>query len=257
MKTLAVTFFALLLIAPSVYAFSTTIEITTEPGKYVMIRVFEANNRLNLLQSVFDRRADFDNKVSIAHASDYSRLDIEVYIKDQPNGDTKHYKRYEGISAGTPFTATLPEGARSPTNEPPLNDTNQTAPGNLTNSTNMTAPEVSPGITGNAIAGTPLLQKIKWYYIVSGALLAAIIVAGGLVMKDRRGKSLPAAAPKNPPGSAKDPKELETKLRDTERRLEQATREISRIKNEEQIKQLQKNIDAEQEQIRRLRQGFP
>lgn len=257
MKIYTLALIAFLLLTPSVYAFSTSIEVTTEPGKYVMIRIFEANNRLNLLQSVFDRRVDFENKIMIAHASDYSRLDIEVYIKDQPNGDTRHYKRYEGVSAGTPFTVTLPEDAGSTQDAPPLNDTNQTNPGNVTNSTNMTAPEVSPGITGNAVAETPLLQKIKWYYIVAGALIAVIIVAGGLTIKDRRSKKAPAAAPKSPPGSAKDPNELESKLRDTEKRLEQATREIMRIKNEEQIKEIQKRIDAEQEQIRRLRQGFP
>lgn len=261
MNRAIIVFILALLIIPSVYAATTTIKVTTEPNKFVMIRIFEANSRTNLIESIFDRRVDFNNQVTVTHNSEFSKLDIEVYIKERPNSATQYFQKYPGINAGGTFEATLPEGAGapSPTTEPPINvtnSTNQTAPSNETNSTNLTAPGVSAGITGNAIQGSTILAKVKWYYIVAGALLAIVLVMGGIAIKERRSKTKPAAIPKSPPGSAKDPNELETKLKETERRLEQATREISRIKNEEQIRDIQKRIDAEQEQIRRLRQGF-
>lgn len=237
-----------------VAALDTKITVTSEPGKFVMIRVFEAGSKTNLVQSVFDRRVDFNNQVSIMHSSEFSKLDIEVYIKGEPNGQTQHYKKYLAINAGGTFNVTLPESASAPTPvaiSPPTPSINTTL-NQTTNITNTSA----PSITGNAVQSSTTLAKISWYYIVAGVVLAGLLLGGGVVMKRRLSRAGPAAMPKTPPGSDKDPQALEMKLKETQAELEQATKEISRIKNEDQIKDLQKSIDAQQEQIRKLRQGY-
>ncbi len=235
-----------------VAALDTTIKVTSEPGKFVMIRVFEAGSKTNLVQSVFDRRVDFNNQVTITHSSEFSRLDIEVYIKNEPNGQTQHYKKYTNINAGGTFNVTLPEGASAPAAISPPAPTLNTTLNQTTNITNVSAPT----ITGNAIQNSTAVTKISWYYIVAGVILAGLLLGGGIAVKKRLSRSGPAAMPKTPPGSDKDPQALEMKLKETQDQLDQATKEISRIKNEDQIKELQKSIDAQQEQIRKLRQGY-
>lgn len=248
-----------LICLPQVLALDTTIQVTSEPNTFIMIRVFEGGSQTNLLESILDRRVDFNNQVTVTHSSDKSRLDIVVYVKEIPNGAAKYYKRYENIAAGSTFAVSLPENATAPnrsiitTSQPAINDTNQTEP--TTNVTNITAGTAAP-LTGNAIQSSTVLGGIKWYYVVAGAFLAVAILAGGFIMKKKQSAKGPAVMPKNPPGSTKDPTELEKQLQETQARLDQATKEISRIKNEDQIKQLQKNIEAEQEQLRKLQQGL-
>ncbi len=244
-----------LLILPSVYAIETTIKVTTEPNNYVMIRVFEAGST-HLLESILDKFTDPSGQVIVKHTSEVTNLDIIVYVRAQRNGETKYYQKFEAVAPGSTFEAYVPESLK-PTTATEENKTNVDAPlqNESTNSTTEASARTSPSITGNAIFNAETFTKIPWYYIVTGAALAIVVVGGGIALK-KRGRTSPATQPKTPPGSTKDPKELETKLEETQKRLEQATKEISRIKNEEQIKELQKNIDAQQEQIRKLQQGF-
>lgn len=259
MKKVGLVFLMLVLTTmPLVVAYDTEITVTTNPNHFVMIRVFESGDRLNLIQSVFDRRVDFNSQYKLVHTSNVSSLDIEVYIKDQPNGDTKHYQRFDGVTAGQPFAATVPEGAAAALSdttaaplEKTLNDTNSTEPTNVTNTT-LTAPST---ITGNVIQGS-WLKKTQGYYILAGAILAMAVLGGGVIVSRRKSKQGHAVAPKSPPGSDKADGELQQKLQETQARLDQATKELSQMKNADQIKQLQKSIDAEQEQIRKLQQGL-
>lgn len=245
-----------LLILPSVYATETTIQVTTEPNNYVMIRVFEAGSQ-HLLESILDKFTNPSGQVIVKHTSEATNLDVVVYVRAQRNGETKYYQKFEAVAPGSTFEAYVPESLK-PATAPEENkaETDSIMQNESTNSTTESSANPAPSITGNAIFNAETLRKMPWYYIVAGAALALVVVGGGIAIKKRGKSSGPATPPKTPPGSTKDPQELEMKLEETQKRLEQATKEISRIKNEEQIKELQKNIDAQQEQIRKLQQGL-
>lgn len=240
----------LLIGTSSVLAITTEVTVTTTPNSYAMIRFFEAGSKTNLLQTFFDRYTDFNNQVRVTHDSETSFLDIEVYIKDKPNGATVHYKKYTRVQAGTPFNVTLPDSATSPAPDALEEETP------IANTTvNETIQTETQPLTGNVIKEKSTLGSVPWYYFLVAALFLAVLIGGARFMQDKKGTKRPTA-PKDPPGKSKDPAELEQKLQEAQKRLDDATKEIATMKNQERIKEIQKNIDTEQEQIRKLQQGL-
>ena len=244
---------------PLALAASTEITVTTEPNSYVMVRIFEAGSRTELLESFLDRRVNFNGQVIVTHTSDASSVDLEVFVKEKPNGVAKYYKRYESVAAGSPFSAILPENLTLPV-IPSANETNavQNATANSVNVTNLTSPDSqAQGITGSAIGETGVFTKIRWQYLVAGAVLAIILAVGGVIIKKRGFKinKTPQQPVPSMNNDARVPKEIERELMATRRQLESTTKELRQLKNETSIREIEKNVQREQEEIRRLREG--
>jgi hypothetical protein len=276
-KSVVLVLMAVLLVAPTVAAFETTITVETHPSTWAMVRVFEAGNNLNLLQSFLDTQVGDTGIISFDLSTNRTPVDIEVYIKLERNGQSFVYKKFEEVSASEPINLFVMRG--NPNAE--SNTTTITETENATTETNTTEElettetlteetgDSGTALTGNAIAGEG--SAFKSYYIIVAVLVAGLII-GGLLFARQRMRA--PSAPSIPPGAAAKAQlpaivpaqqaqeqltsdtldSLKQELQETKAKLQQANTQMAKTKNQERMKELQQHIRDEEAELRRLEQ---
>ena len=251
-----------------VSAAETQITVKTAPFAYVMIRIFEGGNRLGLLESFPDQQVDLDGEITVMPNPEVSSIDVEVFIKLQKNGPASYYKRYEGVETGKPFTVTLPEENNSQTSNAGSEENTtfpatETRTGNLTSNITISENSTAESITGNILIeadGKPINNLV---IIIAVIIIVLLILFGAIMRKKMKNRTPrepnPSNATKSDSFIPKDDQRIVEDLKATQSRLDQANQELNklkgRLKNEEKIREIENRINAEKDELRRLRQG--
>jgi hypothetical protein len=260
---------AILLIAPTVAAFETTITVTTHPSTWAMVRVFEAGNHLNLLQSFLDTQVGESGTISFDLSSNRTPVDIEVYIKLEKNGQSFVYKKFEDVSASEPIALTVMKGDTETESETTATTQSENATVATTTETvtEDTENTTTTAITGNAIAGEG--SSFKSYYIIVAVLVAGLIIGGLLFARKQmrsngtlgmnstkevsEQKTAPVSETSSEQLSSETLDSLKAELQKTKERLQVTTSDLAKMRNQDRITKLEQNIKEEEAELRKLR----
>lgn len=270
-KSVVLLLMAIVLVAPTVAAFETTITVTTHPSTWAMVRVFEAGNHLNLLQSFLDTQVGETGVVSFDLSSNRTPVDIEVYIKLEKNGQSFVYKKFEEVSASEPIALTVMKGSteESETTTPAETTTTTETEVETTETITEGTENRTTAITGNAVSEGA--SSFRGYYIIVAVLVAGLII-GGLMFARQRMRSNgtlgmtsskdtpePKAAQASATEASSDQLSSETldslkaELQKTKERLQATTSDLAKMRNQDRIAKLEQNIKEEEEELRKLR----
>lgn len=278
-----------LFIMPVVFALDTSIQVKTQPNYAVTIRALDIDGTGTLENGAFlDQVADANGIVKITYSSDTeNKIDISLMIKNFIGGTTVQFaggpvqlinNNGEHIKTGWPVeidTTTNPpilvksgkpagEVEESITNSPDTNKTNSsTEEASSSDEVDVAAlfeenkeiePETKTGITGKAMNISKSIFTSKITYFILGALILFFVI--GVVVKKR---NINLHLPKFKHSSENKKSEFKVlprenpRLRDAERKLEQAKKELDEIRDRGSlIQEARKKLEADKRELERL-----
>jgi hypothetical protein len=294
-KILAGLVLLILFVIPIVFALDTSIQIKTQPNYAVTIRALDISGTGTLEGGGFiDQIADANGIVKVTYSSNTTnKIDISLMIKTAIGGTTVQFaggpvqvfkNNEEHIKAGWPveidasvnppilIKSGKPAGAvveETPTNNSNTNNTNinsSDAASSSNDSLNISAlfednketgAETKTGITGKVIDISKSIFTSKITYFILGILVLVFII--GFVFKNKL-INLHLPEFKHSPESKKSEFKVlareNPKLRDAERKLEQAKKELDEIKNRGSLLQeARKKLEADKRELERLERG--
>ncbi len=228
-----------LLLIPSVFATTTTINVVTEPFHDVTLNVLEPTS-LDALQTI-EKKADNSGLMTTAYASGHSQLAFSVIIRK--DGKIVVKKSFDKMTTGGSITLDA-KAETTPVVTPPAPVVNTTPAANpivnnVSNSTNQS------NITGNAVSGpesnktswtnsfsSKTLAKIGYYAIGLVVLVILIIIIYWIIGKIKENRHS-IRKPSVPWGHQYNASEgtSDRDLAQAERKIREAQAEIDRIRN--------------------------
>ena len=253
----------MLIAVPLISATDTEINVETLSNHEVSILVLKSGETYSLLELYNNKPSGQYGNVSVLFpSSDIDKINIQVIVKQ--NGQQVLTKKFTDIPTGTPVSfQVLPEwiDGNSITNS----SANSGNFSNLSNSTpeNITT-SVSKNNSGNkSVSGfsTPnlnvefLRSKIFWTVLIIMVVAVLVIVFrnkissvfsnGSIKFKTKGGDSVKV--------NTKDIKSIKRELQTTSQKLEATQKELNQYKNQDKIRDLQKNIEEQTKELQRLK----
>jgi len=259
-----------------VSAADTEINVKTLPDHDVSIYVLDASQVYYLLQS-YHLATDWKGFQSVVYSGSTPDINVRVvvkkdnqqvlsekfgpyktgspiYIQAIPGNLSKDYREFEKAAAqSTAINST------NITNVSSVNQNNDT----ISNSTNITFNENKTSEKNNLLGGFSLLktnEKIisSLKYVGYGTIAIIVILLIILIVK-KYGSSfvryLGSIRPPHLKKSISSSSNIEIELRKAEKKLEEAQKQIERIKREERIKEVKKRLQEDLEELKRLQRG--
>ena len=266
----------ILLIVP--FLSSTQVNIKSFPSHKVEVRALVSGSVYSLIESFYgstDASGMFSQVISL----DESEFDVKVWIKN--GNDVVVSERFDGISLSDTLNLVMFPGSVETVDsfEVPAEATNETEPTNITENTTEVAndsvedssidtaetPPEAAGITGLSTSeDTGFFSGSSLYYIIGVVVLLAIGFFGFTAFKKSQGaptrgikvKKLSELQREREEMSGKSVEEYKHALDSAQKKLEESQREISKLKNQEKIKQIEDRMNKEKEEVNRLRRGY-
>lgn len=258
MRKILVFMFAFIFLASFVLADTTTLNVKTFSYAKVHLVVLAVNSVYDVIDT-FHTQADWEGNANITYSVSPEYVDLKFQV-DGEDGTTLLIERMEDMkTGGVLYVQLIPGDVKKDATPAPviLNVTaNETAniTANSTINTNQTA-----RLTGNAVSSVKDFVAGKSKYFI-WILVVAVVIAGVVLFIIKRPFkiSLPASnpEPKIIRSETSENKETTNKLLEAEKKLQEAQREIARMKNQERIREIEKRIAAEQAEIDKLNNGF-
>ena len=286
-KKFVVFVFIALFIIPFVSAIETQINIRTLPSHKVNAQILDPVPPNYALDS-FNGYANLDGDITFAYKSELKEVGIKVQINDK-EGKLVTVEKLGNFPTGSPLFLQVIKGnisldfrelskpAQNTTNATQNVTANQTQPAtNITNqtTTNVTANQSDVNSTQTGLSGTILgiTEKIKFsktvYYIIIGfaALVVLFFVIRAGYRKYQKSPYIGSSTTKidsqgrihqqTASNLTSNSKLLEKELVSARNKIRELQSEINRMKNQERIREMEKRIQAEKDEIERLKKGF-
>ena len=252
-------FLALVFVIQGVLAVDTVITVHTGSNQQVTVNVLDPSTG-DALQVYFVNSSETGDAIA-TFTSGTRGIDISIIARKA--GSIFKTKRIEGQTTGGQIYINLLEEEVPVTPTPVVENTTNTtaAVETVVETTTPPVPEVQvqestppateSKVTGNVV-GEPGSGKKIYLYILLGVIGAAVIVF--LVFKV--GGSFVNSQPAGDVKVVKlSERKLERELEEKERKLEEANREINKLRNQDKIKEMERRIEEEKKLIEKLRRG--
>jgi|GEM_PF-3967276 len=259
-----------------VSAADTEINVKTLPDHDVSVFVLDASQVYYLLQS-YHLATDWKGFQSVVYSGSTPDINVRVvvkkdnqqvlsekfgpyktgspiYIQAIPGNLSKDYREFEKAAAqSTAINST------NITNVSSVNQNNDT----ISNSTNITSNENKTSEKNSLLGGFSLLKtngKIisSLKYVGYGTIAIIVILLIILIVKKYGSgvvRYLGSIRPPHLKKSISSSSNVEIELRKAEKKLEEAQKQIERIKREEKIKEVKKRLEEDLEELKRLQRG--
>ncbi|HLC77535.1 MAG TPA: hypothetical protein VJH92_00230 [Candidatus Nanoarchaeia archaeon] len=274
-KEISIITFLLVFLMQFTSAIATPVSVQTFPNYDVMVSALRPGYVYNLIGDSFQGVSNANGTFSITlSTNDSDDIDVKVWVKK--DNVPIVIKRFEGYNVGVPINLEVyPDNYVKPTpvvnvsenttktDSVPVNETNDKTP-DSTNTSNTSAENSGSKLTGAAVDDGKSSSNTL-YYLLGGAVLLALagFVAStllkrreGIVPKEVRVRKLSDIRKENSELSAKSAEEYKRAYEATEKKLEESQREITKLRNQEKIKQVEDRILREKEELRKLRKGY-
>ena len=266
MKRLFFCFIVLILCFQIISAIDTNVQVKTVPLKNVNL-VISTNDP----PYISNKDADEYGDVSFVCPSDNPRLDLTIFVKDIVENKKVAFKKLENQIAGEEiYVEVVPDGFEiietSGEEEVVENTTLAEEPQNQTSGSTSTENETLVTITetpkkrfkllGWAIFGdNDKLKEIIYY--AGGVILLAIIAFFVFRKFGKRKKEIKVKKLSDwiQEQKANKPEDYSGIIREAQQKIEDAQKEINRLKNQDKIREAERKLQQDQAEIRRLR-GF-
>ena len=254
----------MLIAVPLISATDTEINVETLSNHEVSILVLKSGETYSLLELYNNKPSGQYGNVSVLFpSSDIDKINIQVIVKQ--NGQQVLTKKFTDIPTGSPVSfQVLPEWINNNT----LNNNSQNSVNfsNLSNTTPQNTSNTNVSInnsTNKNVSGfsTPnlnvefLRSKIFWTVLIIMVVAVLVIVFrnkissvfsnGSIKFKTKGGDSVKV--------NTKDIKSIKRELQTTSQKLEATQKELSQYKNQDKIRDLQKNIEEQTKELQRLK----
>lgn len=257
----------LLLVMPFVFAVSTEIKVKTLADHKVSIFVLKPNEIYNLLES-FHKTSDGRGEVSVVYNSEnIDKFDVRVNVKNK--NQIVFSERFEDYDAGVPIFIRMDyqeiNGRYSPITEKnetkeEVNKTEDVEIKTEIESNEVVEEDSNTGvITGAVVKDDESKFPSIFYYIIG--IVAGLVIVFFIVRRFVSTSTGFAVAHVSGRQSVKGDgsSSNEVNLREykrLQRELENARREILRLKKQDQIKEIERKIEEEKEELYKLKKGM-
>jgi hypothetical protein len=276
----------MLFMMPAVLALNTPIQIRTQPNYAVTIRALDVDGTGTLENGAFlDQIADANGIVKINFSSEIvNKIDISLMVKTAVGGTMIQFaggpvqvlnNNKEHIKTGWPveIDATAnppvlvksgkPEGVieEETTNKSDSDnsfdvsltvDENKEPEQEVQETNNEISAETNTGVTGKSIGIGKSIFTSKITYFIFGFLVLVLIF--GFIFKNKILNSHQQPEPKR--SEFKVLARENPKLRDAERKLDQAKKELDEIRNKNfSLQEARKRLEADRRELERLEKG--
>jgi hypothetical protein len=274
MRKILFCLFILILSFQFINATETNITVKTVPFKNINIVVLSSSLEV---YDRFNKDADKYGDASFVFSSDKYRFDLNIFIKDLELDKKVAYKSLENQVAGEniyvevipeDFTIVETPGEENETQVQELLETDMELDENLSLNDSLVflqeESEKKPGISGWAISFFGEDSKLRniLLYAFGGILLFS---AGFFTVKKVRNrkkgekkikikKLSELVEEKKIDGQKDTPQNYYGILNDTQKRLEQTQKELSKFKNQEKIKEIERKIQRDQQELKKLKE---
>jgi hypothetical protein len=278
MKKIFICLFVLILSFQLINATETNITIKTVPFKNINIIILSSS--LEVYDS-FNKDADKYGDASFLFSSDKSRFDLTIFVKDVDLNKKIAYEKLENQIAGeniyvevVPKDFTIIETPKEEGETQIQNLENEEEIGldeniSLNDSLILSQEESKTKslVSGNAIFGEDNKLRNIILYVLGGIVLVLIIFfffkkikRGGnkkKKIKEIKVKKLSELRKEEKINEQKDdaPKDYYKMFEDTQKELEKTQQELSKVKNQERINEIERKIQRDQQELRKLK-GF-
>lgn len=258
-----------LLIVQFVIAVDTELTVKTVPEKRVDISVVRPNQVYSLIKS-FHVNSDSNGDAKVTFSHDEETFNVRVWVKGD-GVEIANKKFEEEYPTGESLILQLyPKWYSPPINETVLNETNSSAETNLTNveenasdafipvEPNVENSQVNSSGTGAVILNNNFGYSSKVFYYAVGAVFLIIIflfLGNFFLRKEKVNKEIKVK--KLSEFNAERKEQLESGnykgvIENAERKIEEAQKEINRLKNEGKIKEIRERIERDQQELNKL-----
>jgi len=282
-----VIFLLILLVAPSVFAVNTKINIKTERNTDVVIRILDVSGQLlDPVNLVFEETTDSGGDVSVVFSSDVKLIKMSVSIRGDEETRTKYIR--DTIPTGKKIyvdltqdpiipvitqldTASASDASNNTTSSNQtgetalaginvslaINGTNESTEGNLTEA-NQIQSQGAGKITGNVIAGVKAaFASNTTYYIVGGVfilgVLAFVIFLIGKKSGSHNEKSDKSNYRVTKLSEIRSGRDYDKTFQDAERKIEEAKRELDELKSKKsKIEEAKRRLEQDKRDLARL-----
>jgi len=246
-------------------AADTPIKVKTLPNHKTLVYALDADQVYFLLES-FHKTSDANGIVSVVHSGTKSKINVRVIVKDE-TGKNIVSEKFGPYSAGSAVSilalpdkldgeykeapAAPPASPVAPKNDTPAKPAAPPAQNNSLNNTgNSTAKNKSS--EGNLLSGFAIGGLNGTVSLILGIIITLMVLAGAFFggMKFEEHRAVKSGSP------AHSDKAIEKKLKYTERELEDAQAEISKLKNRDKILEMEKKIEDEKRELEKLKKGY-
>ncbi|MDP2925905.1 MAG: hypothetical protein Q8N99_06040 [Nanoarchaeota archaeon] len=278
-KRIVLTLLIISLIIPSIFAWTTSINVISKNGYDITVNVINVNS--GDLVTTFNEVVGTSGQVNFTLVSENAKVDLIVI--GRTNGKITSKKEFKGYSTASPIIINMNSAPPKPVTTPPKNTTNTSTPP-VTTPPVTTPPATTPpqtntssnvnmnkssNISGNTISGEGMSVSLSWRVIiivfVSIIVIAIVLFLIIFFLKRRKYKSFDSS-----PGykikSLKDhslkvnynPRVLEDEktLRQAEEKIRLAQEEINRIKyRKDKVRELEKRMAQDKYELEKLKRG--
>jgi len=208
--------------------------------------------------SILETKSDFANQegeFSYTHYALVPKIDIKIEIRDL-NGNLLGTQEFGPYDSGSPISLTidssnLGEIITDSSSGPSDDSSNDVAPEESSITDESTITDDVPGVTGFAVSDGASSSNVG-YYILAVIFVGGLLLLGGL-WHYKKGSFHPHSKIKKNFSTVDSGNSVD--LRKAQKRISQLESEVTLLKNQDRIKDLQKSINKEQDEISRLRRG--
>ena len=257
-RKLAVYLIMLLLVLPGIIAIKTDITIKTKPDTLVSINVADPYSEEKIFNAF--ERADSSGMYITSFSTGLEKVNIEIVSKDNQNviiGSQEYENYVSGNAIALNFIEEEQnESAVAETLEGNITAVNESSPNNveLLESVNEIE-DNEAGITGLAVG--KILNK-KVIYVVVGAILLAVVVFFGIRMKKKLSGKKDIVVKKLSEMQEEKQEKIEDykeTIEKAEKKIREAQNEINSLRNQSRIREMERKLQQDQAELRRLRGG--
>ncbi|MBI2044480.1 hypothetical protein HYT23_00315 [Candidatus Pacearchaeota archaeon] len=266
---LLVLFFLFFIVPNFISAVDTIVQIETYPNKKLEINFLKPSP----LENLYTARVNSDalGKAEVKFSTTERTFDINAFVKD----GTEVLVRYR-FNENTPGENVLLKlytdkqeivkgielASNTTANETVQNETEEQQNDTTVNEsiTEEETESQGSGLTGLATSDdVGVFSGNKLYYILGGAVL--VIIIAFVIFKIKKKNSWKGPGDfrvkklSDPAGEKEKAANYSKALAEAERKVEEAQREIRRMKNQDRITEMRKRIDKEQEELKKLERG--
>lgn len=257
-------FFCLILLILSfqlISATETIIKVKTVPFKNINVIVLSSS--LEIYDS-FNKDADQYGDASFLFSSDKSRFDVTIFVKDINLDKKIAYKKLENQIAGEEiYVEVVPEDFTII--ETPGEELEQEIVENVSLNDSLISlqeeSEQKSRISGHAIFGENTKLKNIILYSFGGILviLIAFFIFKKIKKRDKGEKGIKVKklselrSEEKILGNEGSPQNYYQILNNTQKKLEETQKELDKVKNQEKIKEIERRIQRDQQELRKLK----
>lgn len=261
-------------------ATDTEINVKTLGDRTVSIYVLDASQTYYLLES-YHLATDWRGFLSVTYSGSVSDINVRVVVKEDKT--TILSEKFGPYKSGSPiyiqaipgnlskdyreFEKTSPAASSSSGNVS-ANLSSTASSGNLSSQNNSSLNATSSNLTentkklkNNTFGGFSFIKIDKKNLdLATRIIIALVLVAVLIIILKKYGKRVVKYFSSIRPPHLKrsvlsSEGDVEIKLKKAEKKLEEAQREIERIKREEKIKEVKKRLQEDLEELKRLKRG--